>query len=172
MSDVEAGLPILPHTAGEFYVWLWWTSEQNAGVFELGGDVGRVEVWVDERLAFRNPAENKVSAVLTGDNPSTTLEAKAALAGGKVLSDLRVGVRRDDREFKVTLKGPAMDLSGLKLPQMVKDGTEEVLYDRMFLYEELCFIVEGLFARFAEVRTDEAWGQQTLPEIRGWVHGG
>ena len=38
-------------------VWLWWSSEERDGLFSLGGDIGDVEVWIDERLAFRAPAE-------------------------------------------------------------------------------------------------------------------
>lgn len=168
MSD--DGLPILPHLAGEFYAWLWWSSEANEGQFDLP-DVGKVELWVDERLAFRNPADTKVSAVMTGESPSTTLEARAALAGGKVLQDLRVSLRRDDREFSVTLKGAQMDLQKVKLPQQVDGGGEEALYDRMFLYEELCFVLSRLMDRFATARVAADWEEATLAEIRTWVMG-
>ncbi len=165
------GLPIPSHTAGEFYAWLWFTSEQQSGAFDLADPVGMVDVWVDERIAFRNPEEQKVAAVMTGENPSATLEARAALAGGKVLQDIRIGVRRDDREFIVTLKGPAMHLSGLKLPQVVADGGDEVLLDRMHLYEELCLVLSGLFQSWAKVRCSDDWGATTLPALREWVAG-
>jgi hypothetical protein len=68
--------------------------------------VGAIHLWVDDRLAFRRPEDTKVTAVMTGENPAASLEARAALAGGKVLQEIRVGLRRDDREFFFTLKGP------------------------------------------------------------------
>lgn len=101
MSAAEV-TPIPAHVAGELYVWLWWASEQSGGAFDLPDPVGRITLWVDDRLAFRRPDDSKVTAVITGENPSTTLEARAALAGGKVLQELRIGLRRDDREFFVT----------------------------------------------------------------------
>mgnify|MGYP006928197029 CR=1 FL=1 len=171
MSAEDEGLPILPHLASEFYTWLWWSSEELSGVFDLADPVGRVDVWVDERLAFRNPNDTKITATMTGENPSSTLEARAALAGGKVLQELRVGVRRDDREFFTTLKGPAMHLSGLKLPQVVNEGGEEVLYDRMHLYEELCFILAGLVQQYADVRNGPHWDDSVFPRLRGWIIG-
>lgn len=167
----QDGLPIVPHLAGEFYAWLWWSSEQGGAVFDLPSPVGRVDVWVDERLAFRNPDDTRVSAVMTGENPAGTLEARAALAGGKVLQELRVGIRRDDREYVVTLKGPAMHLQGLKIPQVVTEGGEEVLYERMHLYEEVCLVLGALFRRFAEERAAPTWGQDTLPKLRDWIAG-
>jgi hypothetical protein len=168
MSE-EGPRPVLPHMAGEFYAWVWWRSEEQSGRFDLGEALGKVDLWVDERLAFRNPEDSKVSAVMTGDNPSATLEARAALAGGKVIAELRLGLRRDDREFIFSLKGPAMDLQRMRVPQMVKGG-DEAIYDRMHLYEELFTLVSGLYAQFAAERTSSGWAD-TVAAMRGWVHG-
>ena len=133
--------------------------------------VGHVDLWVDERLAFRNPDDTKLTAVMTGDNPAATLEAKAALAGGKVLQEVRLGMRRDDREYLFTLKGPAMHLQGLKLPQVVDEGGAEVLFERMHLYEEAVFVVAGLFQAFTRARTSDAWAEDILPALHDWVLG-
>lgn len=165
----EDGLPILPHIAGEFYVWLWWASEVQSSSFDLADPIGSVDCWVDERLAFRQVGETKVTAIMTGEDSSTSLEARAALAGGKILNDIRIFIRRDDREFSVTLKGPEVHTTGVKLPQVVSDGEEEVLYDRMFLYAELTMIIGALFERFAEQRTSDAWNEEVLPAMREWV---
>ena len=43
----------LPHLGPEFYGWLWFTSENNGGSLDLGGETGTIDVWVDERLAFQ-----------------------------------------------------------------------------------------------------------------------
>ncbi len=172
MAESTDGLPIPPHLAGEFYVWLWWATEDRGGVFDLGDPVGRVDVWVDDRLAFRHPGENRVSAVMTGENPSTTLESRAALAGGKVLQELRIGIRRDEREFAITLKGPAMHFSQAKLPQVVKgEGSEEAMLDRMHLYDEISFVIAGLFQAYSKARTGREWEEQALPALRKWVVG-
>jgi hypothetical protein len=167
--SAEDGLPAPPHLASEFYVWLWWATEVRDGSFDLGGELGHVDIRVDERLAFRNPNDTKVSAVMTGDNPGAQLESRAALAGGKVLQDLRIIVRRDDREFGVTLKGPSMDLQRMKLPQQVDGGGEESLYDRMFLYEELTFVLSALYKEFSATRVSPRWKREVLPAIQAWV---
>ena len=171
MSENQDGLPVLPHLAGEFYAWLWWASEVQGAVFQLDDPVGQIELWVDARLAFRSADDTKVTAVMTGEAPSTSLEARAALAGGKVLNELRVGLRRDDREFTVTLKGPAMHLSGAKLPQVVSEGIDEVLYDRMFLYGELSMVLAALYKHFAAKRVSPEWDSEVLPGLRRWIGG-
>lgn len=171
MSESVDGLPVLPHLASEFYVWLWWASEEQGSAFELPDPVGRIELWVDERLAFRNANDTRVTAVMTGEAPSTSLEARAALAGGKVLQDLRVGFRRDEREFTVTLKGPSIHITSAKLPQVASEGIDEALYDRMFLYKELTLVLGALYRSFAELRVEESWATETLPALKRWVAG-
>jgi hypothetical protein len=171
MSDVAEGLPIIPHLAGEFYTWLWWSSEVLGSAFELGAPWGAVDLWVDERLCFRNADDTRVATVMTGENPAGSLEARAALAGGKVLQEIRLGMRREDREYFFTLKGPSMHVTALKLPQVVKDGGEEVFYERIHLYDELCFLLAGLLARFGQVRSTPQWQREVLPGLHDWILG-
>jgi len=168
MSELEA-TPIPGHLASEFFVWLWWQAEERANEFSLGGDVGTIAIWVDERLSFRGQQETKATAVLTGENPSTTLEARAALAGGKVVQDIRVGMRRDDREFHVTLKSPGLDLSQVKFTQTLGDALEEAVYDRMSLYDELVHMLGAIFKEFCAIRVSAAWGSEVLPALRAWL---
>ncbi len=159
-----------PHIASDFYLFLWFASEVGRGVIEPA-DGSPFSWWVDDRLSFRPAGEDKVNAVLTGDNPSTTPEARAALAGGKVLRDLRLALRRDDREYSVTLRGPNVAISGAKLPQQVKTGEPtEILLDRMFLYEELHWMLGTMFRRYAEERTAPGWAAYA-GRMREWASG-
>lgn len=167
-EDELAGAP--PHVAAEFFLWLWYRSEVGLGHVDFAGEGGSADFWVDDRISFRAVGEDRVSAVLTGENPSTTLEARAALAGGKVLRDIRLALRRSDREYTVTLKGPRVEIAAVKLPAMVKGGdVAESLYERMFLYEELHFVLAGLFRAFAEERCVLDWRDRAVPDLRRWA---
>ena len=161
--------PLLPHLPSEFLTWLWFTSEQCGGSLKLSEEAGSIDFWVDDRIAFRAMDEDKPRAVLTGENPSATMEAHAALAGGRIVRELRMALKREDREYSVVLKGVHLDLAGAKLPSLVKGGTEEVIYDRMYCLEELTYLVGELFRRFARERTSDAWHEDILPAMREWV---
>ena len=163
--------PVVPHLAAEFYTWIWWTSETKDGLFSFSGEVGDVELWVDERLAFRNPEEARVSAVMTGENPSTALESRAALLGGKVLQELRIGFRRDDREYFVTLKGPSIEIAQAKTPSLEGEQDDAQIFDRMFVYEELNLVLGALFNQFATIRASDDWNAQVIPALRSWIKG-
>ena len=160
--------PVPSHLAGEMYLWLWWASEQQGARFEVPR-LGTVHVWIDDRLAFRRADDTKITAVMTGENPAASLEARAALTGGKVLQELRVGIRRDDREFSVTLKGPAIYLGGLKVPQVLAEDAGEAVIDRMFLVGEVQAVIDGLVQAFAKLRSSPAWEEDVEPSIRAWL---
>jgi len=54
---------------------------------------------------------------------------------------------------------------------MIKGAAEEVMYDRMALYEELHFMLTGLFHKFTGERCGNIWVDETLPAMRAWVAG-
>ena len=199
-------LPLLPHLTPEFLTWLWCASERDLGTFPLG-EGAEVHAWVDDRLSFRTADDDRPRAVLTGENPAASLEARgdtptgshgpapplfadrgdgplpipeylvaqiearAALAGGKLVRDLRLGLRGEDREYALVIRGSNLDLAGARLPGMFKGTEDEALFDRMFLLEELRGLIRTLFVRFAEERTALTWQTETLPAMQAWVAG-
>jgi hypothetical protein len=166
----DEGNPALPHLSVEFFVWLWFASERDGGSMSLAENIGVIDVWVENRLSFRGLAEEKARAVVTGENASSSLEARAALAAGKVVKDIQLHLRREEREYSVTLRGVNLDIAA-KLPPHSGEGEDGLLYERMYLYEDLWFILEGLYKRFALERTHPSW-TDTLGAIHGWVLGG
>jgi|GEM_PF-641930 len=167
----ETERALLPHTVSEFLLWLWWKTEAEEGRLDLG-DAGIVDCWVDERVALRKADEDRSRTVLTGDNPSAAVEARAALAGGKVVRELSVGIRREGREYSVVLKGPELLFVGAKLPTECRGAQDEVLYERMYLYEDLHYVVAALYRAFAVERADAAWWRRVVvPALHTWARG-
>ncbi len=165
MEDERA---VLGHLPADFLTWIWFTTEKSGGSLILE-EVGGIDCYVDDRIAFRAMEDDKSRAVLTGENAANTLEARAALAGGRVVKEIRLMIKREDREYSVSLRGELLEISGAKLPGMVKGAVEEVLYDRMYLYEELHGIVTALLTRYATERVAEDWKEVRVPEMRAWV---
>ena len=172
MEEQEKGaLPALPHLTSEFFLWLWWRTESEGGVLQMGDPVGELSIWVDERLAFRSPGETKLTTIVSGERASEALEAKAALYGGKVLQQLRLHIQRTDREFGVLLNGPDLTMTQVKLPQVAQETQEEAIYDRIFLYGELCFVLKALWVEFTNQRVDSSWSLDTVPAMQQWLGG-
>lgn len=180
---MDEALPILPHLGSEFMLWLWYYSDITGGHIEFDrpeegeladlDDLASVEIWVDERIAMRHPNQTKVSALLTGENPANTLESRAALVGGKVLHELRLGLRLDDREFYVTLKSAELLIHGAALPTVFVAGNDftSLICDRMTMLEELDQLLGLLFRKFAKIRVSDEW-PETVSNLRSWVYEG
>jgi hypothetical protein len=170
MSEETGATELLPpHISADFYLWLWFRSEMLGGKFTLEDGSG-VEVYLDDRLALRETGDDKPTTLLTGESPGTTPEARAAVNGGKVPKELRLLVRREDREYNVTLRGTRVGIAQAKLPTQVKTGeVAEILYDRMFVYEELHWLVACLLRLFAADRVSAEWRERIVPAIREWL---
>jgi hypothetical protein len=159
----------LPHLASDFFAWLWYTTESSGGHLEIDGR--EVQIWVDDRIAFRSPSEEATRSVLTGADAPRGAEARAALGGGKVIREFRLRIAWEGREYGVTLVAPSLDMRGLVLPPVAEDVGDgaDVLYARMASIEQLWAALGALYERFARVRTSNAWAGEVIPGVQGWL---
>jgi len=144
-SDLGAGV------VTSFYAWLWHRSETGQGLFNNGAHGQPLHVWIDSRIAFRRLVEEKASTVVTGDNPADAVTARAAIANGMVIQDVRIGLKREDRDYFVTLYGSNMQIKAAQMPSIQGEESEGQtaghanLYDRIFLLSEMNEILFTLF---------------------------
>jgi hypothetical protein len=173
MIDQERDLidhPAARFLGREFLLWLWWKSEREFGTMELP-HYGRVDLWIDDRLQFRTPGDDPQTSDLKGGAPATTAEARTALLAGKTVEVARIGLRIQEREHALELRGEGLELAGVKVPGEVKDGFDERIFERMFLLEEVTGILDALYAGFCGDRLGPDWDSGVLPEIRTWIAG-
>jgi hypothetical protein len=160
----------LPHLATDFFTWLWWTTEENGGRVNVDGE--EIILWVDDRMAFRLPSEDVSRAVLTGADTARAAEAKAAMAAGKILKEVRLRLQWADREYGFTLKSPGFDVGGLVLPPLPEEGDEQDrLLIRMEAIEALWAVLGAIYRKFADLRTSDNWEKEVVPTIQKWLIG-
>jgi hypothetical protein len=151
----------------EFLTWLWYRSEKSEGLFERDGE--QIEVWFDAKLVLEAQGDIKEQNVVKSENPTETEEARTSLQTGKQVTEARLRVISDQKQWTVTVKGEDLGLSGMKLPALLAREDEEQLYERFYLMEELEDLLEALYRDFIGVRlNDEAWAQE-IASIRTWV---
>ena len=163
-------LPEMPgHVASEFLLWLCWREAMDHGSYTLDED-RRVAIEVCEDVELKRPEEEKPSVVLRGLGSCEHPELLASLRVGRVIHRVHLRVRLDDREYQLTLSGPQLAWSGVKLPKLVKTGElGEILYEELFLYEELHAIMRAVFAQYAARRVDaDRWSQES-GSVQSWL---
>lgn len=156
---------------GEFLIWLWYESERREGHFDIA-DHGEVSFWLEEQLTLR--AEGTAGAVasvsaLSGALPSATPEAKEALRQGKRPTKAKARLERGPQSWSFVLNTAPLRLSAVKVPEVIKDGTEEQLFERLQLAEELEAMIDALYREFLEARVDARWDAEVAPALVRWV---
>jgi hypothetical protein len=155
-----------------FYAWIWHNAETGNGSYGPPNHV--VKAWVDSRIAFRRPVEEKATTVVTGDNPADAVTARAAIANRMVVQDVRIGLQHDDRDYFVTLCGPQMQLKAIQGPLILSEESEHEghanMFDRIFLLNELNDMVVSMLDAFLDVYHDVDGGLAKLDNsIATWA---
>lgn len=166
----------------EFLTWLWFTSESARGWRTLTHPrrVTKVEfdLWIDDRMVLE--AQSRVPAlahqsVMKGGDPSHSREAAAALAVGKIVRELKLGLNiKGVGEFFAVLGSEDLSPRSLKLPMPTNDQgdaqkTAQPLGVRLQHLDLFVVILDHLFATFLSERTSDHWESKTLQDIRDWV---
>ena len=153
----------------EFITWLWYCEEAQSGIFDLGGDLGQIEVGFEDRLTMSSAAIDEQEDSFKGGRPTSSIEAKMALRLGKLAKQAKIRIAQGDQEWLFTLRESPLMMSAIKLPEIMTKGGQTQFFERMFLLEHLERIYKALFQIFLEERLGESWESETLPQIRQWV---
>ncbi len=152
----------------EFLLWLWFTSEQNGGTFDLS-DVGEVVLVFDDQLVLEAFLAETEQSRMSGGAPTDSPEAKTALRAGKRVSKAKLRLLRGEREFVFTVSANDLDFSSVKVPAVLK-GDDERLLERLTLLDELAEIWWRLYQTFLTQRLNEDWASSEAA-MRDWTQG-
>jgi len=152
----------------EFLTWLWFRSDTSEGLFKI--DDGHIEVWFDQRLTLEAQGDLKEQNVVKAENPTEAEEARTALLTGKLVSEARLRIIKEQKQWTFNVKGDTLGLGGVKLPALLSRDDEDALYERFYLMEELTEAFDQLYKSFIALRLDdEAWRAE-IGLVRAWVH--
>lgn len=160
----------------EFLTWLWWKSEERGGSVKLDEGADITVVFEKHMLLESGEGESSEKIICTGLQAELQ-EARTGLQMGKKLEQARIVLSHNNYEFSFTLAGALMEYRNVRLPKTEatesdkSDNPEEVegmILERLYLFEELTRLVNGLFRMFLEIRVSEFWHEE-LQKIRNWV---
>lgn len=152
----------------EFLLWLWYTSEEKGGVFQLTDSDEEVELFIDDRLLLEPLYGQGNRHLLSGLEPATAPEAALALQTNKLPTEAKIKVIQEARAWSFTLRGDDLLPRSLKIPDVLSAQDDDRLYERLYLLEEIERILAALFALFLDIRLDDSW-PATQDKIKEWI---
>jgi len=170
----------------EFLTWIWYFAEKHTGPIEFSPreDVELLPtkkplvfyLWIDDKLvleSLQRGHEKTLQHSLKGGDPSKSPEASVALLGGKIVKELKLGIRIIPLgDFTATLNGTDLNPRSLTIPKAT-DEIEEKLQDP-FLYRihaARLFIaaLDHIVSIFLAERMKDQYESEVLPHITRWI---
>jgi recombination associated protein RdgC len=158
----------------EFLLWLWFRSETNRGLFDLG-DKGSAELWFDGKITLQTETERGMETITcTGETPNMK-EARFALAEDKKIIQAAIKLDIGDNQWSFTLDSTWMNFKTFKTPRVIQDREEDpdgIFYEKMFLIEEAVSVMNEIYQSFIKLRVSLEWGTEEHPALVKWVREG
>ncbi len=156
----------------EWLTWLWYASHVESPTLTVGQ--GRsVTVLFEKALQLECAFGLGGTLSVSADGPTRLPEAAVALAGGK--RPVRAGFQlaADGDVFGLTVRGDAMNFSGIRLPPPEADTVtpRAIFEERIEHLRHLIDAIDGLYAAFLKKRLSSKWSQ-TLSAMRSWIASG
>lgn len=155
------------HFGNLFLLWLWYTSAANDTIFYLS-DNSSLALAVDSQMLLEAPLSDSERTVLSGGAPAESLEAFEALRNGKILTQAKFRLQRDEKEWTFTLTGSTLAISALKIPALMTKSTDDKLFERQALIEEVDALIRGLYELFLQKRLGPDWKNEQK-KITVWI---
>ena len=174
MLDIAVAYNRFKFLGDEFLTWLWFVMENHPEVLnEADRDLASLDI--GKRLVLekmRNKA--KESITIKGDQAGFE-EGVLALQKGAVVTELNLIYISGSHEWRFTVKGESLNLSGLKTPQTAPvekaEDIEGAVLEKIFLYEKVFDLINRLYAAFIRLRVSNRWKDEVVPRMRRWISG-
>jgi hypothetical protein len=150
----------------EFFLWLWYLSDINDGLFKLPDY--EVELYFADQLVLEVKLSEAEQSKLKGGSPAYAPEARKALQLGKMVTRARFALTREERKWVFTGDSDRFFLSAIKIPQVLSREEDDAFEERMYLIEELDQIWYDLYRMFLAERLSPAWSSRT-EAMRDWI---
>ncbi len=175
MLDIAVAYNKYKFLGNEFLTWLWYVIENEVSINELTGITDkRISIKVGNSIVLENAlgddAKEKIS--IKGDDAGLE-EGTMALKKGGVVTEMNLNLNIDEAEYRFTIKGESMNITGLKTPSSGKiEGPDEVegaVLEKLFLCSTAFEIIDALYSAYIKRRISDTWTARDLAAMREWI---
>ncbi len=158
----------------EFLVWLWFRSETDRGLFDLGEE-GTAELWFDGKITLQSETERGVETITCASETPSMKEARFALAEDKRIIQAAIKLDISDDQWSFILDSTWMNFKTFKSPRVIQDREEDpdgIFYEKMFLIEKVVSVMDEIYRSFMKLRVSPEWETEERPALVKWISEG
>ncbi len=158
----------------EFLVWLWFRSETDRGLFDLG-EKGTAELWFDGKITLQSETERGVETITCAGKTPNMKEARFALAEDKRIIQAAIKLDIGDNQWSFILDSTWMNFKSFKSPKVIQDREEDPdggFYEKIFLIEEAVSVMDEIYQFFIRLRVSPEWETEEHPALVKWIREG
>jgi len=158
----------------EFLVWLWFRSETDRGLFDLGEN-GTAELWFDGKITLQSETERGVETITCAGETPNMKEARFALAEDKRIIQAAIKLDISDDQWSFILDSTWMNFKTFKSPRVIQDREEDpdgIFYEKMFLIERAVSVMDEIYQSFIKLRVSPEWETEEHPALVKWISEG
>ena len=172
MLDVAVSYNRYKFLGHEFLTWLWFVMEKQPEALR-DADPDLMSLDVGNRIVLENHRNHTMESItIKGDQPGLE-EGTLALQKGAVVTELNLVYKSGGHEWRFSIKGESLHLSGLKTPQTGpienKEDVEGAVLEKIFLFEKVLTLIDNLYRLFVRLRLAPGWENEAVPQIRKWI---
>jgi hypothetical protein len=140
----------------EFLTWLMYKSIASEG--RLDCELGKVEVWFEDRITLVSPYAGSEVNILKGESPAQSEEAVVAIQQGKQIDEAKLSVTWEGKRWDFLFNASRFGFSSVRVPAVATETEFEAVIDRFDLFGTLEQVMRSLYHEFLKLRMSvEQW---------------
>lgn len=172
MLDVAVSYDRYKFLGNEFLTWLWFVIDNQVDILRETDDE-LVSLHIGNRMVLENHRNDGVERVTIKGDQVGLEEGVLALRKGAVVTEVNLIYKAGSHEWRFSVKGESLNISGLKTPETgpveQEADREGAILERIFLIERVVILIDSLYGRFLGLRITDNWERSVVPRIRKWV---
>ena len=173
MLDVAVAYNRFKFLGDEFLTWLWFIIENDPGYLK-DMSPAKPSLEIGNRIVLENRHQQTVESITIKGDDANLEEGILALRKGAVVIEMNLCLKSDDQEWRFTIKGESLNISGFKTPFAgpvdTAEDIEGAVIEKAYLYDQAIKIIDTLFNKFTKTRISNDWQNKVIPLIRKWIY--
>ena len=172
MLDVAVAYNRYKFLGEEFLTWLWFQIDTNQHLFTTF-DHEITSFHIGNRVVLENRKTETLERITIKGDDAGFEEGILALRKGALVTELNLAFHANNQEWKFTIKGESLNLSGVTIPKTGLPETPEDLegfvIEKTYHYDKVINFLDKIYANYIKLRISNSWKKNDAVQIRKWI---